>query len=655
MKLTRRLLTLYILLTILPLLAVGGLAGYLGRRGIEKQVYDRLAGLNDLKVTELQRWTDSNLDTITLLAQRPLVSYYASVLVEAEMFEQLTPEQQTAYENLRKDHFQPTLNMRDSFQDFLLIRASDGQIILSTIPSMEGLFRENRPFFLDGLKQPSIGEVYYSVREEALAAYVSAPIRNSNGEVVAVIAGHLNLNQMQTIIGNETSISETEDTYLVDAYHYFVTKPRFIDKIPGMKTAFTQGIDNCLAKMDGKGLYKDYRGVDVLGVYSWLQDQQMCVLSEVDLAEVTPDIVRLQTASLGISVAMTVIMLVMGLAFARDILSGIRALEEGTEAIAGGNLAYRIGNIREDEFGVLAQRFNSMAERISEIQARNQVLIEELNHANDTLEEQVEERTSELKAAQVATLNIMEDLVKNQEALTRNTKELERSNAELEQFAYVSSHDLQEPLRMISSYLQLIERRYKGKLDEDADEFINYAVNGADRMKLLINDLLRFSRVGTRGRELVPVPSETILQQVLENLKFAIEESKAEINAADLPEVLADESQFSQLLQNLLSNAIKFRGDAPPRIEIQATPEEGPDGEAMWKFAIHDNGIGIDPQFFERIFIVFQRLHNSEEYPGTGVGLALCKKIVERHGGQIWVESQPAQGSTFFFTLKAVT
>jgi PAS domain S-box-containing protein len=230
---------------------------------------------------------------------------------------------------------------------------------------------------------------------------------------------------------------------------------------------------------------------------------------------------------------------------------------------------------------------------------------------------------------------------------TKQRQELARSNADLQQFAYVASHDLQEPLRMVASYLQLLERRYKDKLDTDANEFINYAVDGAGRMQNLINDLLAYSRVGTQGKPFKSTNYENVFHRALLNLKIAIEESKAVITHDDpLPTVHADESQLVQVLQNLISNAIKFRGDQAPHIHIgtQHRDEE-------WVFSVKDQGIGIDPQYKERIFMIFQRLHNRTEYVGTGIGLAICKRIVERHGGRIWVESELGQGSTFFFTI----
>ena len=235
---------------------------------------------------------------------------------------------------------------------------------------------------------------------------------------------------------------------------------------------------------------------------------------------------------------------------------------------------------------------------------------------------------------------------KAEEELRKTAEALERSNRELQHFAYIASHDLQEPLRMVASFVQLLAKRYKGKLDSDADEFIKYAVDGANRMQKMINDLLLYSRVETRGKPFTPTDCEKVLEKVIVNLKMSIEESGAVITHDKLPIVMADESQLIQLFQNLISNAIKFCDKNPPRIHISAERRE-----KDWLFSVKDNGIGIEPEHTERIFQIFQRLHSREEYPGTGIGLAICKKIVERHGGHIWVKSKLGEGSIFYFTI----
>jgi light-regulated signal transduction histidine kinase (bacteriophytochrome) len=233
-----------------------------------------------------------------------------------------------------------------------------------------------------------------------------------------------------------------------------------------------------------------------------------------------------------------------------------------------------------------------------------------------------------------------------EEKLKKTLQDLEHSNKELEQFAYVASHDLQEPLRMVSSYTQLLERRYKDKLDADAKEFIAYAVDGANRMQRLIQDLLAYSRVSSRGSPLTPADCNAVLGQVRINLSVAIEENNARVTHDELPIVMADETQLVQVFQNLIGNAIKFCSEEPPRIYVSAEKNE-----KEWIFSVRDNGMGIDPQYHERIFVIFQRLQGKGEYPGTGIGLAICKRIIERHGGRIWVESEPGKGSTFYFTI----
>jgi PAS domain S-box-containing protein len=250
---------------------------------------------------------------------------------------------------------------------------------------------------------------------------------------------------------------------------------------------------------------------------------------------------------------------------------------------------------------------------------------QELKALNQTLEERVAERTA---------------------VAERRAQELALSNAELQQFAYVASHDLQEPLRAVASFTKLLARRYEGQFDATARDWMDRIVNGAVRMQTLIADLLTYSRVGREGKELAPTDCQIVLDEVCTNLKVAIEESGAAVTSDPLPTVTANATELMQLFQNLVGNAIKFRGEQPVRIHVGVRAQ--PEG---WLFSVKDNGIGIEPQHAERIFLIFQRLHGRGKYPGTGIGLAICRKIVERHGGRIWVESEAAQGSTFLFTL----
>jgi signal transduction histidine kinase len=261
-------------------------------------------------------------------------------------------------------------------------------------------------------------------------------------------------------------------------------------------------------------------------------------------------------------------------------------------------------------------------------------------------------RTVTLVSAVQGALRLRQRQYEIRDALAERQQreaQLRRANEELQQFAYVASHDLQEPLRMVTSYVQLLAQRYQGQLDAQAEEFIGYAVEGAQHMQQLIEDLLAYTRVGGTAPAWTAVDCEAVLARTLLDLHLLIEERRAEVSHDPLPTVRGEAQQVGLVFQNLLGNALKFHGAAPPRIHVSARPEG-----AMWVFAVQDHGIGMEAKQAERIFQVFQRLHTRREYPGTGIGLAICKKIVERHGGRIWVESTPGQGATFFFTLPAV-
>jgi signal transduction histidine kinase len=301
----------------------------------------------------------------------------------------------------------------------------------------------------------------------------------------------------------------------------------------------------------------------------------------------------------------------------RAIAQPIFQLQKGAEIIGAGHLDYRLGSTAPDEIGELSRAFDAMTANLQQTTV-----------SRDELGREVAERQ------------------KVEAKLQQAIRELERSNADLQAFAYIASHDLQEPLRMVSSYVGLLQSRYQEQLDADAHDFIAFAVDGATRMQRLINDLLAYSRVGSRDKPLAPTDSESVFTLALANLQAAIQENGAVITHDPLPTVTADEAHLVQVFQNLLGNALKFHGQGPPRIHVNAAIQ----GDE-WVFAVRDHGIGIDPQYHQRIFAIFQRLHGRNEYPGTGIGLALCKRIVEHHGGRIWVESELNQGATFYFTI----
>jgi len=317
---------------------------------------------------------------------------------------------------------------------------------------------------------------------------------------------------------------------------------------------------------------------------------------------------------------------------ARSVSRPVTRLAEAAKRMAAGDWDCSIPVGSRDEIGLLTRSFNRMTGQLRH--QREQIVA----YSHD-LEQKVAERTADLSEAN-------DELKREVTVRKRGEEALARSNAELEQFAYVASHDLQEPLRMVTGYVQMLARRYKGQLDADADDFIGFAVDGAERMATLINDLLAYSRVTRRGKAFEPTDCQAVMQEVLANLEVAVTETGAEVTHDPLPTVVADRTQLGRLLQNLIGNAITYHGEAPPKVHVSAEQAGG-----GWQFAIRDNGIGIEPQYHERIFAIFQRLHGRDEYEGTGIGLAIAKKIVERHNGRIWIESEPGTGSTFYFTV----
>ncbi len=373
-------------------------------------------------------------------------------------------------------------------------------------------------------------------------------------------------------------------------------------------------LETITSRSQWHGSYVNFEEVAVVGVSARVPPVNWVVMTEVPRNEIFAKSRRAYIVLGGGMLAFVILMMWASAEWMEGlILTPIERLRDGAERIGRGDLAYRIDAIHQDEIGQVAFAFNHMATELQDLYR--------------DLEQKIAERTEQLE---------------------KQTKELARSNAELAQFAYIASHDLQEPLRMVSNYLQLIDHRYRGRLDHDADEFIAYAVDGAVRMQQLIRDLLAYSRVGTRGQAFVPLDMHQLIEQALDDLQVMIQDRHATITVGTLPQVMGDATQLGQLVQNLLSNAIKFCEKSAPIIEISANYETA---TRQWLFAIRDNGIGIDPEYFERIFLIFQRLHTRSEYPGTGIGLAICKKIVERHSGRIWVESQANQGTTFYFSL----
>ncbi len=487
-----------------------------------------------------------------------------------------------------------------------------GKVVSSTNEKFMGKDFSGQDVFVQGIPkgygETCVGQPHYSPDLDENCIFISAPIISKHGtKTLGVIINAYNLITLNEITTNRVGMGATGEVYLVNRDKTMLTESRFIDNAPLKQPVDTEPVRKIVES--GKkmvDIYLNYLGKIVVGTSISLPEYNWLLFAETNETEAFAPLKMLGIVALILGVVGTAAVTGLGITFAVSTSRPIEDLTKATERLAGGDLKHRVKVTRKDEIGSLASSFNAMSEELERVINEHKRAEKELKHYS---------------------------------------AELKRSNEELQHFAYVASHDLQEPLRMISSYLQLIKRRYKGKLDADADEFIAYAVDGADRQQKMINALLEYSRVDSFGKLFESADCEVILERALTNLVVAINESGAVISHDSLPTVMADDTQLLQVFQNLITNAIKFRGNEPPHVHISARHNEN-----EWIFSVRDNGIGIDPEYNKRLFNIFKRLHG-REYPGVGLGLSICKKIVKRHGGRIWVESESGKGATFCFTI----
>jgi signal transduction histidine kinase len=454
---------------------------------------------------------------------------------------------------------------------------------------------------------------------------VTAPAVGLDGVFIGVIAFEVDMSSIYKIIQEVTGLGNTGEVLLGKKIGNGVIflNPLRHDPEAALRKSITFGgeiagpVQEAVQGRNGAGLLIDYRGKKVIAAWRHIPSLDWGMVAKIDAEEAFADVMKVRNLVVMILILVFILCGIMALLIARSISEPIKKLTRGAEIVGSGNLDYKVETDLNDEIGELSRTFDKMTRDLKSITASR----DELNR--------------EIVVRKLA-----------EEDLQKALSELERSNRELEQFAYVASHDLQEPLRMVASYVRLLEKKYRGQLDEKADQYIHFAVDGALRMQKLIEGLLAYARIG-RGGEFMPVDTSDVVSRVVSDLSESLQESHAVVTKDDLPTVTGDETLLMQLFQNLIRNGVKFRRpEVPPQVHISAK-KEGKE----WVFSVRDNGIGIDQAYAERIFLIFQRLHTREEYPGTGIGLALCKKIVERHHGRIWVESAPGEGATFFFTI----
>ncbi|MBI4183223.1 MAG: HAMP domain-containing protein [Proteobacteria bacterium] len=481
----------------------------------------------------------------------------------------------------------------------------DGRIYCASVPIAGDPDRSDRPFFSNAMRNRafSLGVFRIGGLTPAPVLIAALPILDQQGKVVNIISIGLRVGWLARLL-REVPLPEGAAAIILDEEGRVLARHPDNDAWVGRSAAGTPLFELIKANREGTAYVESADGRPRYVGFTAVSDSLPNVYVNVgfDASEVFGSEVANLLRGPGLTAAVGVLTLVLILVLGqRILLRNLDRLIAATRRMAAGDLAVRTGLQGEPgEFGDLGRSFDAMAESLRR-------------------------RETDLQC---------------------RTEELARSNAELEQFAYVASHDLQEPLRAVASYTQLLERRYEGQLDERAQKYLRHAGEGARRMQALIEALLAYSRVTTRGADFQPVDCGEAVEAALRNLEAAIEESGAKVERGPLPTVAGDREQLIRVFQNLIGNAIKFRGERTPEIRVSAE-RVGDD----WRFAVSDNGIGFDPQFADRIFIIFQRLHTREQYPGLGLGLSICKRIVERHGGRLWAQSIPGEGSTFHFTL----
>jgi signal transduction histidine kinase len=596
------------LIGIVPLLVLSFFSYSNMSKSIQDKTFAEMSSINKLSHNMIMEWSEGSLTLLESLAQRPLVRLAVEELTGPDS----TKSDQNLKQTLVNSHFTPALNMQNNLNVLSIIDLT-GKIIVSTSFALEGQFRNHEPYFTEGLERSFLGSVRHAIDKNETFMHVGTPIRNNEGETVAVLTAHLNWSRASTLLSFVTQDRSQLESYLVSRKSLILTESKFIKDAPLKLSVSTTGVQNCIDSGRGQGIYQNYLGTNVLGVYQWLPDHEICLLTESDFSEQKIAFDDLRSKVFGTLLLLTGLAILFALFIASTLSKPIRALITGAEELGQGNLDHRVVEMG-GEIGLVQAALNQMADNLSKVLA-----------SRNELNKEVEQRKL------------------TEQYLNRVMTDLKKSNQDLERFAYVASHDLQEPLRTITSYLQLLEKRYADSLDSEAEEFIAFVVEAASRMKIQINDLLNYSRVGRNEKEFTEVDLNQIIAKIIQENEILILEADATLNIDKLPILRGSAVQISLLFQNLISNALKFkRSGVAPQINITAEKIEG-----FWHIQVADNGIGIEPQYIERIFIIFQRLHSMSEYPGTGIGLALCKRIVENHEGIIDVTSTPGNGSTF--------
>lgn len=615
MSLTKKLLMLFLILSLVPIVLMGTITYYSNQSLLEEKTIQYLQAVNIQKKAQINQWITNGKKHIEFIAT--LSDLRVKLHDNLEKI-QLQTQKKSDLNLLAwlHDHFTPLIE-QETFQEIFLLCKDSGIVLYSTAEAEIGKNKHHKAYFSQVKHQTTIENIYYSLSIRQPTLTIGTPIMNGNNELVAIIVGRLNLTTLTEIMHRRSDYSSSEDSYLVNGLGFYVTEPRYANGYALRKSIHTQGGKAIQLHETGISSYTDYRGVEVVGAYEWVDEWKMGLITEIDRVEYLTPIMEMRQATLFIGALTAFMATYFGLRSGHSIIRPIQDLVNDIKTVKAEDLDYKAPKELDGDIGLLAQTFEMLTVRL-----KNTLVSKKLLEKEVTIRKNTEKKLSD------------------------TVTELHRSNKELEQFAYVASHDLQEPLRMITSFTQLLGERYSSVIDENGQKYIYFATDGASRMQKLIEDLLTYSRVTTRGKQFTAVDCNELFRLITMNLATAIEKKGAIITSDTLPVLDGDESQLLQLFQNLVSNGIKFCPEKTPHVHITSKKQSN-----YWLFSVSDNGIGIESKYQAKVFAIFQRLHTREEYSGTGIGLAVCKRIVERHGGKLWFESEPGVGTSFFFTL----
>lgn len=600
MSITRRITLTLLAFSAVLIVTIGALAYLLGGRALHAAATRNLMDIAIEKQSELERFLKDGEDDVAVLAASSGVREAVEALVIAPPGSRASV---LAGERVLGE-FVVRLNTDWSFQSFFLMHPKSGEVIASTDADEVGKLREERPYFLIGRSRPTVQGPHYSLHLQGPALTAAAPVRASDGRLLGVLAGRLNMDEIQTIVLRRSGLQRTDESYLVNAANLFVTHPRFIATPAVLRRGIhTEGVKLCLSGQSGVSRYADYRGIPVLGAHWWVPERRLCLLVEIDQAEVAAPSRALLGMISGIGVAALLMAAVVSGAVSAQITRPLERLRDAARGYREGNPDSRAAVTSRDEVGQVAVAFNEMAE---------------------TIGEQVTE-------------------------LRERSQQLAESNAELDAFAYSVAHDLRAPLRAVDGFSTILLRDHAGALPDEARRYLAMIRGSAQQQRHLIDSLLEFSRTAKRQLEVRTVLPGEVAREAFDSLAAEREGRVIKLEVGELPACRADRRLLGQVYANLLSNALKFtRTRAEAVIEVGC--REDPAGGAQ-VYYVRDNGVGFDMRYADKLFAVFQRLHRVDEYEGIGVGLATVQRIVRRHGGRIWAESEVGRGATFYFTL----